>query len=825
MDKQYNFEKIEQKWQRRWTERKDFVAIEDPRRPKYYLLEMFPYPSGALHAGHVRNYSLGDSLARVKWMQGFNVLHPIGWDAFGLPAENAAIRHKVPPQQWTLENIATMKRQCLRMGWSYDWSREIATCSPDYYRWNQWFFLQMYQRNLAYRKKGTVNWCEQCQTVLANEQVIDGRCWRDESLVFPKELEQWYWRITDYADQLLEDLDQLEGWPEKVKTMQRNWIGKSVGARVRFEIAGEPDKGVDVFTTRLDTIYGSTFLLLAPEHQLVKGWLSDPDYGTQLSEFVERVRHQDRVVRTSKDTEKQGAFTGRFAVNPFNQKKVPIWLANFVLMEYGTGAVMAVPAHDQRDFEFARKYGLPIRIVIQPEDGEIGPQLDQAFVEPGRVVDSGPFSGVPSELGQEKMVEFARAKGFGEPAVSYRLKDWGMSRQRYWGTPIPVVYCNRCGTVPVPESELPVVLPTMDRIAMEGSPLATVPEFVNTTCPSCDGKARRETDTMDTFVDSSWYFYRYADPKVDSVPFRKEAVRYWFTVEQYIGGVTHAVLHLIYMRFFTKVMRDLGLIDFSEPVKNLFTQGMVTQDGRVMSKSRGNVVAPDEMVRKYGADALRLFIQFAAPPDRDLDWNEQGLEGCFRFLNRLWRLVYLFREQIREVGFSDTAGKAELSVRARALRRKLHQTIRKVSNDLERFHQNTAIAAVMELLNSVYDYVDKEKADAAFIKEVLETLILLLAPFAPHFAEEIWETLGHSEPILLDSWPQYDVELAREEKVEIVVQVNGKVRSRFFASPEISKKDMEANALNDEKVKSYLAGKPVQKIVSIPKRLVNIVVK
>ena len=825
MNQHYDFRNIEEKWQRRWAERQDFVVTEDPDRPKYYVLEMFPYPSGALHAGHVRNYSLGDSLARFKWMQGFNVLHPIGWDAFGLPAENAAIRRRVPPQEWTLENIATMKGQCLRMGWSYDWTREIATCSPEYYRWNQWFFLQMYRRGLAYQKKGTVNWCQKCQTVLANEQVVDGRCWRDESVVIQKELEQWYWRITEYADQLLDDLDKLEDWPEKVKTMQRNWIGKSVGARVRFAIEGEPDRSVDVFTTRIDTIYGSTFVLLAPEHGFVKDCLSDPKRGRELSEFVHDFGRQDRVLRTAEGGEKRGVFTGRFAVNPFNQEKLPIWIANFVLMEYGTGAVMAVPAHDQRDFEFAQVYDLPIRIVIQPRDGQIGPQLEEAFVEYGRVVDSGPFSGVSSEHAQEKMTEFARTHGFAEKAVSYRLKDWGVSRQRYWGTPIPIVYCDRCGVVPVPEKELPVVLPRMDRIELEGSPLATVPEFVNTSCPSCQGEARRETDTMDTFVDSSWYFYRYTDPKTDSEPFRREAVRYWFTVEQYIGGVTHAILHLIYMRFFTKVMRDLGLVDFDEPVKNLFTQGMVTQEGRAMSKSRGNIVAPDEIIEKYGADSLRLFIQFAAPPEKDLDWNEQGLEGSFRFLNRLWRLVYRFQEEILETDSSDPAGQAELSASGSALLRKLHQTIRKVTSDLERLHQNTAIASIMELLNSVYDYVDEEKAEPSLMKEVLESLVVLLAPFAPHFSEEIWEMMGHSESLLFGSWPRYDAGLAREEEIEIVIQINGKVRSRFSASAEISKEDMETEAISDKKVKTYLDGKTIQKIVTISQKLVNIVVK
>ena len=826
MEEHYNFEEVEQKWQRRWSHGQDFVVSEDPQRPKYYVLEMLPYPSGALHVGHVRNYSLGDSLARFKRMQGFNVLHPIGWDAFGLPAENAAIRNKFPPEQWTLQNIATMKKQCFRMGWSYDWTREISTCAPPYYRWNQWFFLKMYEKGLAYRQKGEVNWCEKCQTVLANEQVIDGRCWRDESLVVERELEQWYLRITSYVDELLEDLEELEGWPEKVKIMQRNWIGKSAGAKIRFPLASEQGKHVEIFTTRLDTIYGATFVLLAPEHELVGGWLNDSDHGQRLSAFVEEMRLQDPTARTKEEEEKRGVFTGHYAVNPFNKEQIPIWAANFVLMEYGTGAIMAVPAHDVRDFEFARKNELPIRIVIQPYSGKIGPHLEEACLDYGQLVDSGPFSGEPSEVAQKKMTELARSRGFGDEAVSYRLRDWGISRQRYWGTPIPIVYCDRCGVLPVPEEELPVLLPKLDRIELEGSPLSTIPEFVHTTCPTCKGPARRETDTMDTFVDSSWYFYRYADPCSDVAPFGKKAVSYWFTVDQYIGGVTHAILHLIYMRFFAKVMRDLGLTEFGEPVQNLFTQGMVTREGRAMSKSRGNVVAPDEIVAKYGADVLRLFIQFAAPPDRDLDWNEQGLEGCLRFLNRLWRLVYLCHGKIREVPSvpGGAVPQEGLSARERALKRKMHQTIRKVTDDLERFHQNTAISAIMELLNLVYEYVNEGEVAPAFLRELVETMLLLLSPFAPHFAEEIWGTLGHEQSLNFAPWPQYDADLAQEEEVEIVVQINGKVRSRFLASAQISKEEMEAAALKDEKVKNHLDRKTVRKIVTIPRKLVNIVV-
>ncbi|MFQ5928082.1 MAG: leucine--tRNA ligase [Acidobacteriota bacterium] len=824
MDERYDFQTIETKWQRHWAEEKEFVVKEDPSKPQYYVLEMLPYPSGALHIGHVRNYSLGDSIARFKRMLGINVLHPIGWDAFGLPAENAAIEHNIPPERWTLGNIATMKKQCLRMGWSYDWTREFATCTPEYYRWNQWFFLQMHKQGLAYRHKGTVNWCPQCRTVLANEQVINGCCWRDGSLVVERELEQWYFRITKYSEELLRDLDQLQGWPEKVKTMQRNWIGKSVGGRVRFPLSDDQRIGIDVFTTRLDTIYGATFVVLAPEHELIETWTDDPEYGAGLSQFVQEMHRQGRAMRTAEHTEKKGVFTGRCAVNPYTNERIPIWVANFVLMEYGTGAIMAVPAHDQRDFEFAKKYDLPIRIVVQPKDGSLGPDLDQAFVEYGVLVNSGPFSELSSEMAQEEMVRYAQARGFGEESVTYRLKDWGISRQRYWGTPIPIIYCENCGTVPVPEKDLPVMLPKIESIQLGQSPLGAHPEFLNTACPTCQGKAQRETDTMDTFVDSSWYFYRYTDARIDTAPVRDEAVGYWFPVDIYIGGVEHAILHLIYMRFFTKVMRDLALTHFDEPVKGLFTQGMVLRDGAVMSKSRGNVVSPDDVVREYGADALRLFIQFAAPPERDLDWNEQGLEGCFRFLNRLWRLLYRFREEISDGDTGESVSQQELSQRGRALRRKLHQTIRKVTSDLERFHQNTAIAALMELLNSVYEYVDgEEPPKPVLLKEVLEAMALMLSPFAPHFAEEMWEILGHREHLTFVPWPTFDRCLAREEEIEIVVQVNGKIRSKFLASPGISKENMQALALEDEKTKAYIDGKAIRKIIVVPQKLVNIV--
>ncbi len=817
MNEKYDFEAIERKWQERWAERDQFRALENPERPKYYVLEMLPYPSGALHIGHVRNYSLGDSVARFRRMQGFNVLHPIGWDAFGLPAENAAIKRGVLPEKWTLDNIAHMRIQCKRMGWSYDWSREVATCLPDYYRWNQWFFVQFYKRGLAYKRKGLVNWCEKCQTVLANEQVVNGVCWRDGSQVIQKELDQWYWKITNYAEELLADLSKLGNWPEKVLTMQRNWIGKSEGARVSFPIA-DSDRSFDIFTTRVDTIYGATFVVLAPEHELVRSWTTDGEYGPALAGFVDEMRRQDRLLRTSEEAEKKGVFTGHYAINPYTKERVPIWVANFVLMEYGTGAIMAVPAHDQRDFEFATKYNIPIRQVIQPADGSAVDLSKGAFADYGVLINSGPFSGLSSTKAMEKMVELARQQGFGEKTVSYRLKDWGISRQRYWGTPIPIIYCDRCGTVPVPEKDLPVLLPKIDRILLGGSPLATVPGFVNTACPVCGGPARRETDTMDTFVDSSWYFYRYTSPQVDSGPIDNQVVRYWFPVDIYIGGVEHAILHLIYMRFFSKAMRDIGLCAMDEPVSALFTQGMVIKEGAKMSKSLGNVVEPDDIVREYGADALRLFIQFAAPPEGDLDWNEQGLEGCFRFLARLWRLAYRWLPKLADAGHPQTGE------RDKALRRKLHQTIRKVTHDLERFHQNTAIAAIMELLNAAYEAEDQGGVGPETMRETLENFCLLLHPFSPHFAEELWERLGNNRTLWDAAWPKYDPDLAREEMIEIPIQINGKIRSRFSAPPDVSSEEMEALALKDDKVRAALDGKRLVKVVVIPQRLVNVVV-
>ncbi|MFQ5740679.1 MAG: leucine--tRNA ligase [Acidobacteriota bacterium] len=820
----YDFDKIERKWQQRWAENRQFVVHEKAGKAKYYVLEMLPYPSGALHMGHVRNYSLGDSVARFKRMQGFNVLHPIGWDAFGLPAENAAIKNNVPPGRWTLGNIEKMKEQCLRMGWSYDWTRELATCQPEYYRWNQWFFLQMYEQGLAYKRKGAVNWCERCQTVLANEQVLNGLCWRDGSRVVERELEQWYWRITAYADELLEGLEKVEKWPAKVLTMQRNWIGKSTGAKVRFGLV-DSSESIEIFTTRLDTIFGATFVVLAPEHEMVCQWQQDPKFGEPLRRFVAETRREDRLTRISEETEKRGVFTGRYAINPFNREKVPIWVANFVLMEYGTGAIMAVPAHDQRDFDFARKYALPVRTVVQSGSIDPSSELESAVTDPGRLVNSGEFSDLTSEAAQEAMADLAARRGFGEKSVSYRLRDWGISRQRYWGTPIPIVNCPKCGTVPVPERDLPVVLPELNPTRAAGSPLAAVPEFCNTTCPRCRGRATRETDTMDTFVDSSWYFYRYVDAHNSAAPFRTEAVRYWFPVDIYIGGVEHAVLHLIYMRFFSKVMRDLGLISFDEPVARLFTQGMVIKDGGKMSKSLGNVVSPDAVVREYGADSVRLFIQFCAPPDGELDWNEQGLEGCSRFLNRLWRLLQRYRSAMATTGEARLGREATLVAGDRSLLRKLHQTIQKVTRDLERFHQNTAVAAIMELFNSVSDYVAQSHRNPVLVGEALQTMAKLLAPFAPHFAEEMWEQLGHQGSLSHQDWPEYDSNWTRKEEIQVVVQVNGRVRSRFSASPEISQPEMERLALGDERVQVHTAGRTIQRIVVVPGKLVNIVIR
>jgi leucyl-tRNA synthetase len=815
----YEPEKIELKWQKFWEESRLFEVDPDPSKPKYYLLEMFPYPSGRLHMGHIRNYSIGDVLARYKRMKGFNVLHPMGWDAFGLPAENAAIEHGVHPAKWTYENISYMKKQLKRMGFSYDWRREIATCDPSYYKWEQLFFIQMYEKGLAYRSLQEVNWCPDCETVLANEQVIEGRCWRCNSEVEKREIEGWFLKITAYADELLEGLNELSsGWPEKVLTMQRNWIGKSEGLEVEFPLEGR-EGSIRIFTTRPDTIYGVTFMVLAPEHPLVEKLVEGTPYEKEVKEFVKRARKQSLLIRSSDVFEKEGVFLGFYCRNPLSGDLVPVWSANFVLMEYGTGAIMAVPAHDQRDFEFAKKYGLPIKVVITPRDRMLDPsEMKEAYVEDGIMVNSGPFDGLSNREAMKRIMDLVEEKGIGRRTFNYRLRDWGISRQRYWGAPIPIVYCDKCGTLPVPREELPVVLPLEVQITGKGaSPLAQLESFVKTKCPKCGGEARRETDTMDTFVESSWYFLRYCSYKNEKAPFDEE-VEYWLPVDQYIGGVEHAVLHLLYARFFTRVLRDLGYVKISEPFKNLLTQGMVIKDGAKMSKSKGNIVDPDDMVSKYGADTTRLFILFAAPPERDLDWKDEGIEGCFRFLNRFWRLFFEVSPKLNQA-----EAKEELSSQEREFNRRIHLAIKKVTEDIERFHFNTAIAYLMEWVNYLYDVL-VEPIRSSLWRKALETLCLLLHPFAPHITEELWvEVLRKEPPILKEDWPTYDEEAIRSEKITIVVQVDGKVRDRILVLEDADEEEIKELALNSPGAKRHLEGKKVKKIIYVPKRLVNIV--
>ncbi len=835
MDTNYDPQQIETKWQKRWQEEKLFDADIAPGRKKYYVLEMLPYPSGDIHMGHVRNYSIGDALARYMSMKGYNVLHPIGWDAFGLPAENAAIKHQRPPAEFTFSYIERMRKQLQRLGISYDWRREIATCVPEYYRWNQWFFIKMYERGLAYRKHSRVNWCPECQTVLANEQVVDGCCWRhEETPVTEKDLEQWFLKITDYAERLLDDMQELVRWPERVLTMQQNWIGKSRGTEVDFQIA-ELGLPLRIFTTRVDTIFGCTAVFLAAEHPLVEKLTAASKSPERLRADAERIRNSANRARVEVNLEKDGVATGFTAVNPYNGEQVPIWLANFVLTGYGTGAVMAVPAHDQRDFEFCTTFNLPIRTVIVPVD-DVGaglkPAPTEAFVDYGKLVDSWPYSGLTSEQAIQRMTEDAEAKGFGKGTVQYRIKDWGISRQRYWGTPIPMIYCEACGIVPVPEKDLPVVLPADVKLTGQGqSPLARVPEFVNASCPKCGGPARRETDTMDTFVDSSWYFYRYTDPKIATAPVSKEAVEYWFPVDQYIGGIEHAILHLIYMRFFTKVMKDIGLVSFSEPVARLFTQGMVIKDGSKMSKSKGNVVDPTAMFARYGADTVRLYMLFAAPPEKDLDWNDAGIEGSARFLGKVYRMVAKHADELRFV--ESVLGKgnslADLTAEERRLLRKSHQVLRHVTEDMEeRWHFNTDVAMTMELVNELTELDSAASAGQIrpeTLKVSLEVLVLVLALFAPHIADELWESLGHREPTLRVQWPAYDPELAAEEELEIPVQVNGKLRGRIRVAVGTSEEDIRQLAQADEKVAQHLDGRKIVKIIVVPQKLINIVVK
>jgi leucyl-tRNA synthetase len=810
-EKAYDHSQIELKWHERWKDADFYKAEENSARPKYYVLEMLPYPSGTLHIGHIRNYAIGDALARYKWMRGYNVLHPMGWDAFGLPAENAAIANKRPPREWTLQNIAAMKKTHRRFAFSYDWDREVSTCEPEYYRWNQWFFLKMLERGLAYRKKALLNWCPKCATVLANEQVVEGCCWRHEDTpVEQRALEQWFLKITDYSDELLEDMQQLEGgWPERVLTMQRNWIGRSEGteADFRLEPGGEP---IRVFTTRVDTIYGATCVIVAPEHALTE-ILLDEEGRARAKAMVD-----SRANRDPGDIEKEGFFTGHYAVNPYSGERVPVWIGNFVLMGYGTGAIMAVPAHDDRDFEFCTKYGIPIRPVIRPVDGTLAVNPTHAFSDDGVLENSGRWSGLTSEESRRKMNAYAEEHGFGKAAVTYRLKDWGISRQRYWGTPIPVIHCPNCGVVPVPEDQLPVVLPEDVEITGSGrSPLESVPSFVNVACPVCGEAARRETDTMDTFIDSSWYFYRYCDPHNSEMPFDPAKIAYWFEIDQYIGGVEHAILHLIYSRFFTKVMRDIGLVRNDEPAKRLFTQGMVIAEGAKMSKSKGNVVGADMLAEKFGADTARMFVLFAAPPEKEVDWRSEGAEGIYRFLGRVYRFA------TRNIGRTDFPEKGESD---RKVLRKLHQILRKITEDFEtRWHFNTCIAAVMELVNVLY--AEEAQISGPAMAEILEKLALMLAPFAPYLSQEIRDESGETGPVFRQPWPEFDVELAKEDEAEVVVQVNGKLRARIYVAFGTPRQELEAQALADNKVQPFLEGKQVVKVITVPDKLVNLVVK
>ncbi len=823
MEERYDFKKVEERWQHSWQENKTFKVTEDASKPKYYSLEMFPYPSGRIHMGHVRNYAIGDVISRYKRMRGFNVLHPMGWDSFGLPAENAAIKHGTHPQKWTLENIAFMRdKQLKRLGLSYDWDRELATCLEDYYRWNQWFFIKMYERGFAYKKLSYVNWCPSCNTVLANEQVEDGLCWRCSSVVTHKELEQWFFKITAYAEELLSSLDTLTGWPERVLTMQRNWIGKSTGVEVDFTVEGTGEK-LAIFTTRQDTLFGVTFMSIAPEHPMLESLIKGRKQADDVRVFCQRVMSEDKASRTDENREKEGIFTGATAINPLNNEKVPVWVGNFVLMEYGTGAIMSVPAHDQRDFEFAKKYGLPVRVVIQnPEKNLVAETMKQAYIEDGIMANSGPFDGLANATAKEKIADYVESEKLGRRTVNWRLRDWGISRQRYWGTPIPIIYCDTCGTVPVPVDQLPVKLP-MD-VAFTGrglSPLVESKSFRETTCPKCGGPARRETDTMDTFVDSSWYFLRYCSPKEDKAPFDKKAAEYWMSVDQYIGGIEHAVLHLLYARFFTKVIRDLGLFDGDEPFTNLLTQGMVIKDGAKMSKSKGNVVDPDFILTKYGADTARLFSLFAAPPERDLEWSDQGVEGAYRFLHRVWAIVYKQCDAVKNVkpAGPDAGGDK--------LYRKTHLTIKKVTEDIEReFHFNTAIAALMEMVNEMYEYttngVPHDKLPV--VRAAIDALTLLISPFAPHFAEELWRSLGGKGTLADAAWPGYDPGAIAATEVVIVVQVNGKVRSKITLPAGTVDQEIERAALEDPKVKEFIAGKPLKKAIVVQGKLVNVVV-
>lgn len=829
MEQKYSPKSIEKKWQEYWEKTEVFKVGEDRTKNKYYLLEMFPYPSGRIHMGHVRNYSIGDVVARFLRMSGYNVLHPMGWDAFGMPAENAAIKAGTHPAKWTYDNIDYMRNQLKQLGFSYDWSRELATCDPTYYRWEQLFFLKMYEKGLAYRKTSYVNWCSRCQTVLANEQVEGGACWRCDTLVVQKEMEQWFFKITEYVEELLDYTYKLPGWPERVLVMQQNWIGKSTGSRLLFPLESG-DGNIPVFTTRADTLFGATFMSMAPEHPMVASLCRGKPQESAVLDFVEKTKQSKRNEREAEILEKEGLFTGSYCINPVTGIKMPIFIANFVVMAYGTGAVMAVPAHDQRDFEFAKKYDLPIKVVIRPADSEKTPlaeELTSAFEDDGILVDSGQFTGLASAEARDAITAALVEKSLGEKTTQYRLRDWGISRQRYWGSPIPMIYCEKCGVVPVPEKDLPVVLPLdVELLENGGSPLPSYEPFYKTTCPKCSAPARRETDTMDTFVESSWYFARYACPDFDKGPLDQPRVSYWLPVDQYIGGIEHAVLHLLYSRFFVKTLRDMGYLEVDEPFLNLLTQGMVIKDGFKMSKSKGNVVDPDQMIRAYGADTVRLFCLFASPPEKDLEWNDQGVEGSFRFLSRIWRLV---SENLDALKSAKALSSAETLPNPLAqLHRKTHQTIKKATEDIrDRFHFNTAIAAVMELVNQIYQVLDSRSQDPMYwpvLKEAIESVIILSSPMVPHIAEELWQTLGHKALLLDTEWPKWDEDALQAEEILIVVQINGKLRSRITVSADATQKELEEASLQDPRVQDFIQDKQVKKVIVVPKKLINIVI-
>lgn len=823
MEERYEFKRIEKKWQNYWEENNSFKSIEDPSKEKYYVLEMFPYPSGKLHMGHVRNYSIGDVVARFKHMQGFNVLHPMGFDSFGLPAENAAIKNGTPPADWTWNNIAEMEEQLKQLGLSYDWEREVQTCNPEYYRWMQWIFIQFFNKGLAYKKENPVNWCPSCQTVLANEQVVDGVCERCKTPVGKKNLSQWYLKITDYADQLLENLNDLQGWPNKVKLMQENWIGKSIGANIDFKIDGT-DKVLKVFTTRADTLFGCTYMVMAPEHPYVKELVKGTKFQDDVEDYVEKVQHMDEIQRTSTNNEKTGVFIGKYAINPVNQKKVPVFISDYVLMGYGTGAIMAVPAHDQRDFDFAKKFDIEIIPVVESNSSEIDVNnLTEAFDAEGKMINSGKFDGMNNRKAIPEMIKWLSEQKIGEKTINYKLRDWLISRQRYWGTPIPMIYCKDCGWLPEKEEKLPVVLPTDVEFTGKGeSPLATSKTFSKCTCPKCGKDAERELDTMDTFLDSSWYFLRYCDPKNTDKAFDKEKVDYWMSVDQYIGGVEHAILHLMYARFFQMALHDIGLVDCKEPFANLLTQGMVNKDGKKMSKSIGNVVSPEEIINKYGADTARLFILFAAPPEKELDWSDAGVEGSYRFLNRVWRLVSEFVEK----NYNSTDAIEIKSQDDKKLNLTLNATIKKITEDVSnRFNFNTAISSIMELVNELYKYKEKDDLNMPLLSDAVTKLVILLSPFTPHICEEMWQELGNKDSLVSVRWPGYDEKALVEDTKTIIVQVNGKLKERLSMPAGLSKTELENAVKSNENVIALISDLNIVKTITVPDKLVNFVAK